>query len=122
MHDLKVTPIPYKVNIFPKPPLSQHNITKTIKFDKFRLVTASVGTNRIKLPILGNPWIRQESALTSECYTALWSLHTIHTRVSSRHSQQFELDGLQQKQKLSWYSRVENQLFSSRNHIFRPFF
>ena len=42
--------------------------------------------------------------------------------VSSRHSQNFEPVGLQQKQILSWHSIVENQPAYSQNHIFRTFF
>ena len=47
--------------------------------------------------------------------------YCIYTCVSSRHSQKDELVGLRWKQKLNWHSRVENRLFSLRNHIFRQF-
>ena len=40
------------------------------------------------------------------------------TCVSSRPSRKFELDGLQWKQKLNCHCGVENQFFSSWNHIF----
>ena len=47
-----------------------------------------------------------------------WSQDTC---VWSRQSQNLELGRLKWKQKLNWHSRVENLLFSPRDHIFRQF-
>ena len=47
---------------------------------------------------------------------------TCHNTLCTCTCQKFKLDGLQQKQILNWHSRVENQIFSLQNHIFRQFF
>ena len=47
---------------------------------------------------------------------------TLVTCVLSRHSQKFELDGLQWKPKLNWLSRVENPITSFQKHKFRQIF